>query len=243
MSENSNKYPIHADVDSNETPPSLQYPLSIDHDIIDLKESIICKESRYRFVVVMVYCFVTFSNAVHWVTFSSCAFNFKTVYGLNNFQVDLFSLVYMILYPFVFIPESYIVDNMNMRLGVSIGACLTMLGSGIKCFINHNIIFAYIGQSLIASFQPAILNSPSKIASTWFNDKSRVLATSVCCVANSIGVLTGYVIHSFFIDPEAKGEIFKSQFQRYIFVEFIGTVILCLPLLVFMRSRPVNPPR
>ena len=43
-----------------------------------------------------------------------------------------------------------------------------MIGSFLKAFLNTNIIFAYLGQILCALAQPLILNSTSKIASTWF---------------------------------------------------------------------------
>ena len=33
--------------------------------------------SKYRFIIVIIYCMENFSNAVHWVTYASCAKNFS----------------------------------------------------------------------------------------------------------------------------------------------------------------------
>jgi fucose permease len=52
------------------------------------------------------------------VTFSPIAKSFKKNFDLNTFQVDLFSLIYMTVYPFVTPVSSYIIDNKSMRLGV-----------------------------------------------------------------------------------------------------------------------------
>ena len=149
----------------------------------------------YRFIIVIVYFFLNFINGMHWVTFASCAAKFGKFYHLNNFLVDLFSLLFMILYPIGCIPEAYIIDNISMRIGLTISALLLIIGSFLKIFINNSIIFAYIGQFLTAVFQPAILNSPGKIAATWYNEKSRTLITSICCVSNTIGIMIGYLIH------------------------------------------------
>ena len=199
--------------------------------------------SKYRFIIVIIYCMENFSNAVHWVTYASCAKNFSKFYNLSSFKVDIFSMIYMIVYPIVCVPESHIIDNINLRLGLSIAGILTILGSLLKCFININIIYAYIGQFLIAIFQPAILNSPAKIASTWFDEKNRIIITSICCASNTIGIMFGYLVHTFVFDDNITSEkIFKVNFEKYAFVEFIGTFIFCFPLLIFMRNKPKIPP-
>ena len=198
--------------------------------------------SKYRFIIVIIYCMENFSNAVHWVTYASCAKNFSKFYNLSSFKVDIFSMIYMIVYPIVCVPESHIIDNINLRLGLSIAGTLTILGSFLKCFININIIYAYIGQFLIAIFQPAILNSPAKIASTWFDEKNRIIITSICCASNTIGIMFGYLVHTFVFEDNITSEkIFKVNFEKYAFVEFIGTFIFCFPL-IFMRNKPKIPP-
>lgn len=208
-------------------------------DVSELSDKPQIGLTKYRFVIVIVYCSLNFANAMHWVTFSSCAENFGKLYNLNKFQVDLFSMIYMIIYPFVCVPQAYIIDNKSTRLGLSLAAILTIAGAGIKLLIGQSIYFAYIGQFIIASFQPAILNSPAKIASTWFDEKTRVLVTSICCAANTIGILFGFLVHGFVFDDS---EISKHNFFIYLLVEFGITVGLSTPLLIFFRSKPKLPP-
>jgi hypothetical protein len=76
-------------------------------------------EKPYRFIIVILFFMINFCNGMQWVTFASIAKKFRIVYDLNQFQVDLFSLIYMILYPFFNFPASYLIDNKNLRLGVN----------------------------------------------------------------------------------------------------------------------------
>jgi fucose permease len=80
--------------------------------------SLLIGETPYRFIIVLIYCFLSFANGMQWVTFSAIAKEFKTEYDLTQYQVDLFSTIYMIIYPFLSFPSSYIIDNKNMGLGV-----------------------------------------------------------------------------------------------------------------------------
>ena len=61
-------------------------------------------ETPYRFYIVVSYFLLTFANGFQWVTFSSCAENFGDAYDMPSWKVNMFSLIYMIIYPFVCIP-------------------------------------------------------------------------------------------------------------------------------------------
>jgi len=214
---------------------------NIENDNQD-KEGII-ELNSYRFIIVIIFFFLNFINGVHWVTFASCAAKFGKFYHLNHYMVDAFSLLFMFLYPFGCIPEAYLIDNVSMQIGLTISALCLIVGAGLKIFINTSIVFAYIGQFLTAIFQPAILNSPGKIAATWFDEKTRTLVTTICCVSNTIGVMFGYIFHVFFIEENTVNpKIWKDSFQYYLIFEFIITVIFCLLFIGCMRNKPKFPP-
>ena len=100
----------------------------------------------------IAYCLCTFANGFQWVTFSAIATKFS-----------MFSLIYMILYPIVCIPQGHLVDNYSTRLGIIIAALCTILASGLKLLINKGIIWCYLGKFMASFFQPVLLNSPGKI--------------------------------------------------------------------------------
>ena len=199
--------------------------------------------SYYGILIVVIFFLLNFINGMHWITFAACAAKFGKFYHLTNLQVDLLSLIFMGLYILTSCFCSWFIDKKSIRLGLIFSAISLMLGSFLKIFLNSHIAFAYIGQILTALFQPAILNSPAKIAATWFNDKWRVLVTSICCLSNTIGVMFGYIVHTFIMEENTVNpKIFKNDFRSYLIVEAIITFISGFIFIIFMREKPKNPP-
>lgn len=62
------------------------------------------EESPYTYYIVISVCLLTFANGLQWVTFSSCFTNFGITYNLPNWKVNMFSLIFMIIYPIVCVP-------------------------------------------------------------------------------------------------------------------------------------------
>ena len=199
-------------------------------------------ETGYRWYVMISYFTLTFANGLQWVTFSSCADNFSEAYNMPSWKVNMFSLMYMIIYPFVCIPEGWLVDSYSTRLGLMIASGCTLAGASFKLLINKSMAFAFIGQFLAGFFQPAILNSPGKIAANWFREDMRTLITTICCLSDTIGILIGFVFHVPIIDSKHEGEDFKKDFWWYVFYEFILNVVFCIPMFFVTKNKPDIPP-
>ena len=204
------------------------------------KEWVIYQETPFRFCVVISYCLLSFANALGWVTYSSTADKYKEAYNLTSNQVNMFGLIYMILYPIVCIPEAYLVDNVSTYLALSLSSFTTLLGSLLKAFPNK-LYLAYIGQVLCSLFQPVILNSPAKISAVWFKDENRAKITTVCVISNNLGVMFGIIFHTFFINDDSENQNYKTQFEKYVLAEFILTTIFCLPTFFLVRNKPKIP--
>ena len=189
------------------------------------------------------YCLCTFANGFQWVTFSAIATKFSENYDMASWKVNMFSLIYMILYPFVCIPEGYLVDNISTRIGIIIAALCTILASLSKIFINKSMFFCYLGQFLAAIFQPALLNSPGKIAANWFRDDIRTTICTLCCLSDTVGIFIGFLWNIMFIDEDEKDkEKYKDQVFNYLLSEFILSSIFCFPSFFIVKDRPVIPP-
>ena len=203
------------------------------------------EESPYRYYIVISVCLLTFANGLQWVTFSSCFTNFGITYNLPNWKVNMFSLIFMIIYPIVCVPQGYLVDNYSTRLGLMIAAGCTLLGGGLKLLVNHNMTICFMGQFLTGFFQPAILNTPGKIAAKWFKGKMRNLITSILCLADIIGILFGFTFYAFVIDssidPETQRDEYKVDFYYYLLCEFLLNLVFCLPTFFITTDEPTYP--
>ena len=189
------------------------------------------------------YCLCTFANGFQWVTFSAIASKFSLHYNLESWKVNMFSLIYMILYPFVCIPQGHLVDNYSTRLGIIIASFCTILASAFKLLINYGIFWCYIGQFMAGIFQPALLNSPGKISANWFRDDIRTLICTLCCLSDSIGIFIGFLWNLMFIDEkEENTDEYKSQVFYYLFSEFILSFVFCVPSFFIVKNKPDIPP-
>ena len=185
------------------------------------------KETPYRWYVMVAYCLTVFANGFQWVTFSAIATAFSNNYDIPSWKVNMFSLMYMIIYPFVCIPEGWLIDNYSTRLGIILASITTLIGAGLKMFVNKDTTLAccFVGQFFSGLFQPALLNSPGKIAANWFREDIRTVICTICCLADTVGIFVGFLWNIAFVDENAEKEKYKDQVFNYILSEFILNIV------------------
>jgi MFS family permease len=155
----------------------------------------------------------------------------------------------MIIYPFACIPEAWLIDDYSIRLGLIIAAASNIIGSGLKLLVNkdESLASCYIGQFIAGLFQPALLNSPGKIAANWFREDIRTVICTICCLPINIGALVGFLWNLIFIkekanEEDAKRVEFKDQTFNYMLSIFILNVVFCVPSFFIFKDKPDIPP-
>ena len=201
-------------------------------------------ETPYRWYVMVAYCLCVFANGFQWVTFSAIAVDFSKHYDEPSWRVNMFSLMYMIIYPFVCIPEGWLIDNYSTRLGIIIASATTLAGSALKLLVNkdNSLAACFVGQFLSGLFQPALLNSPGKIAANWFREDIRTVICTICCLADTVGIFVGFLWNLGFIKENSSTKDFKNQVFTYMLSEFILNVVFCVPAFFIFKDKPDIPP-
>ena len=201
-------------------------------------------ETPYRWYVMIAYCLCVFANGFQWVTFSAIAVDFSTHYNEPSWRVNMFSLIYMIIYPFVCIPQGWLIDSYSTRLGIIIASGCTLLGSALKLLVNKDTTLAccFVGQFFSGLFQPALLNSPGKIAANWFREDIRTVICTICCLADTVGIFIGFLWNLAFIKEGASQDEFKNQVFYYMLSEFILNAVFCIPAFFICKDKPDIPP-
>eukprot|EP00013_Stygamoeba_regulata_P023733 CAMPEP_0177646896 /NCGR_PEP_ID=MMETSP0447-20121125/10012_1 /TAXON_ID=0 /ORGANISM="Stygamoeba regulata, Strain BSH-02190019" /LENGTH=566 /DNA_ID=CAMNT_0019149447 /DNA_START=163 /DNA_END=1863 /DNA_ORIENTATION=+ len=87
---------------------------------------------RRRWVMLLVFCLISLSNAMVWITAGSVANNFVAYYGVSGTAVDSLSLVYMVVFIPGIVPSSWVLDNRGLRCGVVVGALLNCAGAWLR---------------------------------------------------------------------------------------------------------------
>ena len=199
-------------------------------------------ETPYRWYVMIAYSLCVFANGFQWVTFSAVSTDFADAYNMDMWKVNMFSLIYMIIYPFVCIPQGWMVDSYSCRWAIVIAAICTLIAAAFKLLVNKSMACCFIGQFFAGLFQPALLNSPGKIAANWFREDIRTVICTICCLADTVGIFVGFLWNLGFIDENKSGEDYKDEFFKYILSEFILCAVFCLPAFFIFKEKPDIPP-
>jgi Na+/melibiose symporter-like transporter len=105
------------------------------------------------------------------------------------------------------------------------------------------MLFCFLGQIMASVFQPALINSPGKIAANWFRDDIRTFICTLCCLSDSIGIYIGFLWNMMFIDEDEKDrERYKEQVFNYLLSEFILSSVFCFPSFFIIKDKPRIPP-
>ncbi|HDP79700.1 MAG TPA: MFS transporter, partial [Spirochaetes bacterium] len=144
------------------------------------------------------------------------------------------SMIFMLVYVFVSIPASWVIDTKGVRLGVGIGAALTGVFGLLKGFYAENYVMISVSQFGLAVAQPFILNAYTRLASRWFPIEERATATGIAALAQYIGIIIAMAATPFML----KSLGMKGMLMSYGVVSVIGAAVF----LLFMREKPATPP-
>lgn len=90
-----------------------------------------------------------------------------------------------------------------------------MLGASGRYFalaLTNNFYLLLASQTLIACCQPFLCNGVSKLASAWFGDSERGLATALGSLTTPIGCILGLVMGPLFVSElKQGGDISSAQ--------------------------------
>jgi hypothetical protein len=67
--------------------------------------------------------------------------------------------------------------------------------------------------------------------------------TSLCVLANTLGIIIGFVFPTFFVDDVMDDATYKDGITNYLWGQFIINIVFCIPIMIFMKNKPEIPPR
>ncbi len=193
----------------------------------------------YRWVVLIVFAVITLLIELQWLTFAPIAREAKALYAVSAFEIDLLSMVFMVVYLVICVPASYVIDTHGIRIGVGIGAVLTGVFSLIKGFYATDYTMVAIAQVGLAVAQPFLLNAATKVAVRWFPIQERATAVGIATLAQFLGIVVVMVATPMLVVVGADGSSNIEQiFMIYGAVSAAGAVLV----LILLRERPPTPP-
>ena len=77
---------------------------------------------------------------------ASIADEVEQIYNIDDYEVNLVSLIYFILFTPSVIIAMMIYNKHSLKTGIIVGAIFQTLGAIIKCFVNHSFMILIVGQ-------------------------------------------------------------------------------------------------
>jgi MFS family permease len=188
----------------------------------------------YRWIVLLAFMAVVAINQLSWITFASITSKATEYYGVSDLTIGLLSMSFMIVYIFVSIPASWVIDTRGIRVAVGIGAALTGIFGLLRGLLAANYALVLVAQIGIAIGQPFILNAVTKVAARWFPIQERATASGLGSLAMYVGMAAGLVLTPYLTDHlEISGML-----VAYGIVAMVAAVVF----FAVVKERPPTPP-
>ena len=188
----------------------------------------------YRWVVLLVYFLVNALMQLQWIIFAPITSEAVKFYNVPAMQIDLLSLIFMVVYIFVSFPASYIIDTWGIRIGIGIGAVLMGVFGFMKGYYGANYDMVVIAQIGIAIGQPFVMNAVTKVGARWFPLHERATQSGLSVLAQFVGIIIAMVLTPILFKMYGM----EKMLMIYGIVTLAGAVIFIL----FNREHPPTPP-
>jgi len=189
---------------------------------------------NYRWIILFVFSLLNIAIQIHWISFASITSEAAAFYNVTPLSIGLLSMLFMIVYVFISVPASYIIDTYGIKFGIGIGAVLIGIFGIIKGVYASSFTAIVTTQIALAIAQPFILNAYTRLAAKWFPIDERATATGIASLAQYIGIIFGlaatpFLVHSYSI-------------PHTMYVYGIISIVIAVLFIVFIKEEPPTPP-
>lgn len=192
------------------------------------------KVYSYRWVVLFVYFLINALMQIQWIAFAPITSEAVAFYNVPAIQIDLLSLIFMIVYLFVSFPASYIIDTWGIRIGIGIGAALMGIFGFLKGIYGANYNMVVLTQIGLAVGQPFLLNSVTKVGARWFPLHERATQAGISVLAQFVGIIIAMALTPILLQMYGM----EKMLMFYGVAALAGAVIF----LIFNKEHPPTPP-
>jgi len=189
--------------------------------------------SGYRWVVLLVFSIINAVMQIQWLTFAPIAREARLVYGVTALQIDLLSMIFMVVFILICIPASYVIDTFGIRVGVGFGAILIGIFGLLKGLYAHSYTMVVISQTGLAVAQPFILNAATKVAGRWFPIQERATAVGIATLSQFIGIIVAMIATPLLVTQNTDG---TYQLHTMLFSYGLLSAASALILLIFLKE-------
>src|SRR5512135_843091 len=148
----------------------------------------------YRWVVLGVFMFINVTIQTLWIAYAPITGPAAKFYGVNDLQIGLLAMSFMLAFIPLSIPVSWAIDTYGFRKTVSLGAIIMGIFGITRGLAGANYTLVLISTIGLAISQPFLLNAWTKVPAQWFSIEERATAVGLVTLANLVGTALGMVL-------------------------------------------------
>ena len=188
----------------------------------------------YRWVVLGVFMFINVTIQTLWIAYAPITGPAAQFYGVDDLQIGLLAMTFMIVFIPLSIPVSWAIDTYGFHKAVGLGAIIMGIFGITRGLAGDNYTLVLISTIGLAVAQPFLLNSWTKVPAQWFSIEERATAVGLVTLASLVGTALGMVLTPILIE---------SISIPTVQLIYGGIAALSAVLFVFLaRERPPTPP-
>jgi sugar phosphate permease len=188
----------------------------------------------YRWIILSVFMLAVAASQIMWITFAPITLEASDFYGVSDIKIGILSMCFMIVYLFVSLPASWVIDKYGIRIGVGIGVVLTGIFGLLRGLFSAHYNPVLLSQIGLAIGQPFLLNAITKVAARWFPLKERATASGLATLSMYIGILGGMILTPNLI----AGSSIVSMLRIY----GVFSIVAAIVFFIFIKERPLTAP-
>ena len=199
---------------------------------------------RRRWVMLAIVTLLTAENLTQWLFYSAIDNIVEYHYNVSSFFAQSLSLNNLAIIMFFGLPCGAIVNKTDLKVGCLISGFLSLVALWIKFFgANPGGFYLTICGQILASLGTCfIISLPAQLASTWFGNFERSLATSIASSGLSFGMGAAYVTSVQFVPDSTDRKAIQYGLQQSILIQAIICAITVLATVFLFEKKPPTPP-
>lgn len=203
-----------------------------------------------RWLMLLIYFFLTVSNASCFITFGPIDVTSAAFFEQSAIAVNLASALGTIYSVFLMFPCIYLVKRFGLRKSMLFCAVTNMIMGVTRLIapflpVSRGVYFWFIfgGQVIGMLANPYVSSLVPEVSSRWFGVSERTIATSVGSLATLTGLATGFSLSGFIIGNDANSPVSSLQlpFQWLFVSQGVFAVVTGIAAL-FFQGHPPTPP-
>jgi len=197
-----------------------------------------------RWIVLFAFCCVNLSYNSLWITFSSISDITVTYYTVEPLIVDWLSMSFLLAFIFFSLPAAWFVSYYGLRATVLMASILHTCGTFTRYMGTERDGFFYlaIGQLMIAAAGPFISAVPPELATTWFGEHERAIATSIGVLMGYVGVAVGFLQPTLMVPNTEKLQLVKEGIEGLLWWQAVFCSVTLVGVVLLVKNRPTTPP-